>query len=219
MTENFKWLYFDLDNARYVDNDGAEDYILSNPESTLIEVTVDINNPISSGIGVGLIPETYTSKIREDGILYELQISGSNIIISSSGVEIQKGFLPLSGGVLTGSLVLSGNPQIPLEAATKEYVDQTGYLNVITVSGNYSLSNEDQVILCNNNSEINLTLPTISGNIGKQFKIKKISNNGYNVVISGNNPLETIDGDDNLIIEFYNSAVTLINDEESWYIF
>lgn len=33
------------------------------------------------------------------------------------------GALPKSGGTMTGSLKLSGNPLLPLEAATKQYVD------------------------------------------------------------------------------------------------
>lgn len=36
-------------------------------------------------------------------------------------------FLPLSGGTLTGSLILSGLPVSPLEAATKSYVDSLSF--------------------------------------------------------------------------------------------
>jgi hypothetical protein len=39
------------------------------------------------------------------------------------GVTAGSGFLPLSGGTLTGGLTLSGDPSTNLQAATKQYVD------------------------------------------------------------------------------------------------
>ena len=32
-------------------------------------------------------------------------------------------YLPLAGGSMNGSLLLAGTPQLPFEAATKDYVD------------------------------------------------------------------------------------------------
>lgn len=37
--------------------------------------------------------------------------------------SILTGFLPLSGGTMTGNLILNADPTLPLQAATKEYVD------------------------------------------------------------------------------------------------
>ncbi|SKA01611.1 hypothetical protein [Megasphaera cerevisiae] len=44
--------------------------------------------------------------------------------------NIEKGYLPLSGGTMTGALILSGAPTADLHAATKKYVD--GLTTVMT---------------------------------------------------------------------------------------
>ena len=49
---------------------------------------------------------------------------------TQAGLASQGGYLPLSGGTLTGPLQLNADPTTPLEAATKEYVDD----NVIAVT-------------------------------------------------------------------------------------
>lgn len=132
MTEPVKWLFFDITTARYVDDDDVENYLLNNPSSVLVEVSVEENNVLPSGTGAGLIPEKFPSLLRQNFQLYELCISGSledNIYIVSSGNVIQAGFLPYSGGVLLGDLILDHDPTLALEAATKQYVDQASPLS------------------------------------------------------------------------------------------
>lgn len=125
MSEPIKWLYYDITKARYVDDDTAEQYFSINPDSVLVEVHVDADNPLPSGLGVGLIPDVFPALIRQDGLLYEVTISGTNVNISSSGVIVQAGFLPYAGGTMVGDLILDHDPIIDLEAATKHYVDAT----------------------------------------------------------------------------------------------
>lgn len=50
-----------------------------------------------------------------------LDTADSNSILSKG--ESDAAYLPLAGGVLTGSLTLSGAPTTNLMAATKAYVD------------------------------------------------------------------------------------------------
>jgi len=123
MTEPIKWLYWDLTQARYVDDDDAEAYLTTNSGNTLVEVHVEQSNPLPSGAGVGLIPEKFPLLMRTDHILYELCASGNNLLLISSGNNLVEGFLPLSGGTLTGDLILDHDPILNLEAATKQYVD------------------------------------------------------------------------------------------------
>ena len=53
--------------------------------------------------------------------------NGTQWIVQSGGGGGGGGgaFLPLSGGTLTGTLTLAGNPILQLEAATKQYVDNS----------------------------------------------------------------------------------------------
>ena len=58
---------------------------------------------------IGARPSTWTPTAEDIGAMTETQADGK--------------YLPLSGGALTGSLTLSGNPTTDLQAATKAYVD------------------------------------------------------------------------------------------------
>src|SRR5215469_1977307 len=63
----------------------------------------------------------------------------------NTGLILIANYLPLTGGTLTGPLVLPGNPTAPLQAATKQYVDAIGtgpFLPLAggTMAGNISMS-------------------------------------------------------------------------------
>src|SRR3989304_365557 len=134
MSEPIKWLYYDITKARYVDDEDSASYLISNPGSVLTEVSVEASNSLPSGTGVGLIPEELSALIRHNSELYDLAVSGNNLLLSKSGSNIVEGFLPLSGGVLTGSLILNSDPSLFLEAATKGYVDALDASDIETTS-------------------------------------------------------------------------------------
>jgi hypothetical protein len=54
-------------------------------------------------------------------------------------------FVPLSGATMVGPLILSEDPQVPLEAATKEYVDTGDIATAASVPANYPL-NSNRII-------------------------------------------------------------------------
>ena len=58
--------------------------------------------------------------------------------------------LPLTGGTMTGPLILSGDPTENLEAATKQYVDEAKATTVKQVFNSYVASSRD----CNFNEPI-----------------------------------------------------------------
>lgn len=133
MAEPIKWLYFDLNSLKYIDDDDPVSYLQSNPDAVLIELSVDENNPLTSGID--LTPYRYPVLTRSDGILYELVVSGGNVSIvnEDTGDVLIESFLPTSGGTMTGDLYLNRDPEIDSQAATKHYVDQA--ISGSTVSG------------------------------------------------------------------------------------
>ena len=71
-------------------------------------------------------------------------------------------FLKLSGGTLTGSLILSGNPSLPNQAANKQYVDNVvsgldvkESVRVIAITPLDATYGEDElIIIMNNNGEL-----------------------------------------------------------------
>jgi len=122
MAEPIKWLYFDTKQLVYIDDDNIISYLQANPDSIILEVQVDENSQLPSGIG---LTADYPALARKDDIVYEIVVSGgNNLNISVSGSTVMDGFLPFSGGTMIGDLILDHDPVVNLEAATKQYVDQ-----------------------------------------------------------------------------------------------
>ena len=49
-------------------------------------------------------------------------LKNNNDVLQNTTTEEQR-FLSINGGTLIGPLILQGNPNLPLEAATRQYVD------------------------------------------------------------------------------------------------
>jgi len=91
-------------------------------------------------------------------------------------------------------------------------------LNVISISENYTVSIEDDLILCDaSGGDLTITLPTATGNSGKQLFIKKIDNSNHLVIIDGYNA-ETIDGETTQSLTVQNDCVDLANNNTNWFI-
>jgi len=125
MSEPIKWLYFDTRKLRYIDDDDIVSYLQSNPNSVIVEVQVEANSQLPSGVG---LTNDYPALARQNDIVYEIVVSGGNLNISQEGDMLANGFLPYSGGTMEGDLILDHDPVEDLEAATKQYVDSIGGL-------------------------------------------------------------------------------------------
>jgi hypothetical protein len=87
-------------------------------------------------------------------------------------------------------------------------------LPLVTISGNYSPTLLDYVILCNATvSGIILTLPTISGITSKAFCIKKIDSSLNSITISG---IQNIDGDTTQVLENQYDSITIVAGTAEW---
>jgi hypothetical protein len=84
--------------------------------------------------------------------------------------------------------------------------------SVTTVTGNTTMTTSTGVYFAN--GLLTLTLPAASGNAGVTFYVKNI--NTAPVTVTG---INTIDGDTDIIIQYRNSAITLISDGTNWNIF
>ncbi len=54
--------------------------------------------------------------------------------------QMTSGYLPITGGTLTGPLILSANPLQPLQSATKQYVDNSNFAKGAVYVGTFSIN-------------------------------------------------------------------------------
>ena len=82
--------------------------------------------------------------------LYLSQSAAASTYLTQANAQTL--YLPISGGTLTGSLLLNGDPTQPLGAATKQYVDSavsTGASNAVLFTAQ-TLTTEQQTQACTN---------------------------------------------------------------------
>ena len=95
---------------------------------------------------------------------------------------------------------------------------RTALLAYKNVNSVYTLSMSDDVIfLDGSNSGVSVNLPTASGAGGKEFYFKK-KPGIYNVTINAPSG-QTIDGQSNFTIMYNYEAVSIISDNQNWYVF
>lgn len=139
------WNYFIHEEQRWVGD--ASGHLASNPNHTITERYADDLHP--AGIsGADYTPDDTYVYVRTDGVLHRLAVSGSNLVINTSGVDVVVGdgeYLALSGGTLTGDLLLAGDPTVDAMAATKKYVDD----EIANVATNAQISVKDNDSLVN----------------------------------------------------------------------
>jgi hypothetical protein len=94
------------------------------PAIVTYHTSTDVNLPalLYAGEFATMVGPTFTKVWLGDGAANRLLLSNDPAdtpILGGGGGD----FLPLTGGTLTGPLTLAADPAIPLEAATKNYVD------------------------------------------------------------------------------------------------
>lgn len=93
-----------------------------------------------------------------------------------------------------------------------------GTLTVSTKTANYTMTNSDDVILCDTSSgALTITMQSAASATSKAYKVKVIGNNACTIDAAG---ADTIDGDADLVLTVKNTAVDLISDGgTAWYVF
>lgn len=80
-----------------------------------------------AGIKISALPAVITAQLTDTLPVVQAGVTSKETLqqvatLFNSG-SVLTGFVPISGGTMTGSLILSQDPTLPLMAATKEYVD------------------------------------------------------------------------------------------------
>lgn len=92
---------------------------------------------------------TYLTQANAQALYLSQSAAASTYLTQANAQTL---YLPISGGTLTGSLLLNGDPTQPLGAATKQYVDSavsTGVSNAVLYTSQ-SLSEQQQQQACAN---------------------------------------------------------------------
>jgi hypothetical protein len=92
-----------------------------------------------SGVKISALPAVASAQLTDilpvvqSGVTSKESLSQIAALFNSGSVLT--GFVPITGGTMTGPLILSGNPTLPLGAATKQYVDTfaSGFTVILAV--------------------------------------------------------------------------------------
>lgn len=149
---------------------------------------------ISSLPAVGSARSTDIFPVVQGGVTSKESISQLVSLLNTS----LTGFVPISGGTMTGPLILSGNPSLPLGAATKEYVDQfaSGLIIILATDAATTANlNATQAgvgigaTLTNNGAMVAFAVDGYSANLNDRILVKNqtlTQHNGiYNVTTVG----------------------------------
>jgi hypothetical protein len=178
-----------VDMTPYESRLNTIEFDLANARSSLITVSSTVNNITSDITTLQSSNTTITTSVNgmasrvtsNEASLSSLTTTVANntnqIADVAAGLvdvlEILPGKLNLTGGTLTGPLLLSGNPTQSLGAATKQYVDDAvtngvataGRLRIVEQTSSYTLTLLDQdrtLVRMNCASSANLTIPNDS---------------------------------------------------------
>lgn len=128
------------------------------------------------------------------------------VVVGSSGVLIESGTPASTTNALYNignSLYFNGS-----SVRTRPYS---------TKSASYSMVSSDDVIFTNSTSgSVVITLPTASGQGGKEIMIKRSS--GSNLVTIQADGSETVDGSSSYIMNHQYESISLISNDSNWFI-
>ena len=198
-------------------------YVIWNSTSFVCSVYVAtaVNGTTAAGSSID-IPNNARMLIFSDGTNALDQTNYLSNLTLATVLPVTSGGTGTNSSTGTGSVVLfSGaflsSPTITsADLGTPTAIDLTNATNVPPatpptrlVSSNSSILNTDGVLFAS--GTITLTLPAATGNAGKTFTIK---NTGTGMItIQG---AQTIDGNANIVLEFTNTAISLVSNGTTW---
>ncbi len=142
--------------------------------------------PVGSALLTDIFPVVQAGITSKETIQQVLTLFSSSLATT---------FVPLAGGTMTGPLILSGDPTLPLGAATKEYVDMfasgitvilsclvgtTANLNAVYNNGAAGVG----ATLTNNGAQVALTIDGVLTVVGNRVLVKDQTTTFQNGVYS-----------------------------------
>ncbi len=121
-------------------------------------------------------------------------------------------------GGQSGYLWIEGNYLRYIDASVVEHALALLHINVVTKTGDYTITTTDDVILADASSgAFTVTLPTAAGIKGRVYDTKKTDSSGNTVTLDGNGS-ETIDGATTQVIKAQYTTITVFSDGSNWHI-
>lgn len=127
---------------------------------------------------------------------------------------------------VSGTKTFNASPVVPTptaggHAATKAYVDSAassgGAHTVAVKTGNYTLTNSDEVILGNAaGGSFTVTLPTAVGST-RAYSVKK-TDSSANTVTLATTSSQTVDGGLTAVLRVQYESITVVSDGANWFI-
>lgn len=110
--------------------------------------------------------------------------------LTSSGAELNQDFLPISGGTLTGPLVLNGTPTLSGEAIAKSYLDAELSATSGTLQSTINLKSDLSYV----NTQDSLISGALRADVDLKANLVYVNDQDLAVLVSGSNSLNTASG-------------------------
>jgi len=178
-----------------------------------------IENEVSWEVGIG----TYFSSTNTLARDVVFSSSNSNNKISLNGVSVVFCNYPAKKSAYFNQqdlLNLIGQSGILFPDGSIQTVAGAPYIRPQkTISSNYTATTNDYVILIDCSIDnVDLTLPQASGNDGKVFDIKRKAGGTFDCKIYSSN-IDNIDGQNYINLYYDYEAVSVISDNNNWFVF
>lgn len=133
----------------------------------------------------------------------------------AGGISVSDDVEDYGGRVLLAKVVIPTSGGIDEDDITDSrcFLDASSVPVTITLTASTTLSDNDQIILCNNTAAITVTLPA-SPTTGRRYHIKKINTGNVTVAGNGNN----IDGSTSQLIRERYDSMLIVFDGSNWQI-